>query len=129
MSKLQVRSGIQGPEQIGIRLIVDPRREFEAEKQRMISNFVSMAARSDKSDRTPSSRGSTPTNQNHHSDQLDIEKMKRDNELSKQRLESLRREVKEKVLIGRFIPYHGPYVTYTPYYVSLRTRLWNLVNL
>ena len=70
-----------------------------AEKQRMINNFVSLA-RSDKSDRTPSSRGSTPTNQlsNHHSDQLDIEKMKRDNELSKQRLESLRREVKETVL-------------------------------
>ena len=68
-----------------------------AEKQRMINNFVSLA-RSDKSDRTPSSRGSTPTNQlpNHHSDQLDIEKMKRDNELSKQRLESLRREVKER---------------------------------
>ena len=70
-----------------------------AEKQRMINNFVSLA-RSDKSDRTPSSRRSTPTNQlsNHHSDQLDIEKMKRDNELSKQRLESLRREVKETVL-------------------------------
>ena len=65
-----------------------------AEKQRMINNFVSLA-RNDKPDRTPSSRGSTPTNQNHHSDQLDIEKMKRDNELSKQRLESLRREVKE----------------------------------
>ena len=77
---------------------VDPRREFEAEKQRMINNFVSLA-RSDKSDRSPSSRGSTPTNQlpSHHSDQLDIEKMKRDNELSKQRLESLRREVKERV--------------------------------
>ena len=75
----------------------DPRLEFMAEKQRMINNFVSLA-RSDKSDRTPSSRGSTPTNQlpNHHSDQLDIEKMKRDNELSKQRLESLRREVKER---------------------------------
>ena len=113
MSKLQVRSGIQGPERIGIRLNIDPRREFEAEKQRMISNFVSMAARSDKSDRTPSSRGSTPTN--HHSDQLDIEKMKRDNELSKQRLESLRREVKEKVLIGR-------YIQYVTYYVSVSTR-------
>jgi len=75
--------------------VTDPRLEFMAEKQRMINNFVSLA-RSDKSDRTPSSRGSTPTNQlpNHHSDQLDIEKMKRDNELSKQRLESLRREVK-----------------------------------